>query len=212
MNDRSTGSLPPRDGRRERRKRDARERLYEAALRLFRTRGYDATTVQAIADAADAAKGTFFNHFPTKEHVLAEYHDRMAGDVLAAAESRAHDSAESAVQDVLRECAAYAVNDPAIGRVLLRVMFAGDVLMHADRRNEERLQEHLRDRVVQGVRRRQLRADLDVELFLSMLVGTLSATVTEWVVGDAAFDLEGTLRRKVALLFDAVRTAPRGHP
>ena len=202
----------PSAGRRERKKRDARERLYETALRLFRTRGYDATSVQTIADEADVAKGTFFNYFATKEHILAEYHDRMAAEVLEAVESRRHRSAEEAVQSVLGECAAYAVNDPAIGRVLLRVMFAGDVLMDADRRNEERLQRYLQGCVEEGVARGELRPDLDVPLFLSMLVGLLSSTVTEWVVGDAAFDLEGTLRRKIDLLFGAVRVTPARSP
>ncbi len=195
--------------RRERKKRDARERLYEVALRLFRARGYEATTVQDIADAADVAKGTFFNYFPTKEHVLAGYHDRMAADVLSAVEPRSYASTEQAVQDVLGECASHAANDPVIGRVLLRGMFAGDVLMDADRRNEERLQAYLHGLVAGGVANGELRPDLDVGLFLSMLVGTLSSTVTEWVVGEAAFDLEGVLRRKIDLLFDAVRRAPR---
>ena len=57
-------------GLRERKKRETAERIYRAALKLFRQRGYDATTVEEIAQAADVAKGTFFNYFPTKDAVL----------------------------------------------------------------------------------------------------------------------------------------------
>ena len=56
--------------RRERKKRETRWRLMTAALHLFLEQGYDATTVEQIAEAADVAKGTFFNYFETKEAIL----------------------------------------------------------------------------------------------------------------------------------------------
>ena len=56
--------------RRERKKRETHHRLMGAALHLFREQGYDATTVEQIAGAADVAKGTFFNYFETKEAIL----------------------------------------------------------------------------------------------------------------------------------------------
>ncbi|MEM6428866.1 MAG: TetR/AcrR family transcriptional regulator, partial [Deinococcota bacterium] len=67
--------------RRERKKNATRQVIYEAALELFRTRGYPNTPVDAIVDLADVAKGTFFNHFPSKDHVLVQYHR----DLLTAA-------------------------------------------------------------------------------------------------------------------------------
>src|SRR5580658_8514734 len=60
-------------GRRERHRAEIRERLFRAALRLFAERGYLQTTVEDITEAADVGKGTFFNYFPTKEHVLATF-------------------------------------------------------------------------------------------------------------------------------------------
>src|ERR1700676_606300 len=63
----------PRVSRRERHRAEIRERLFRAALRLFAERGYLETTVEDITDAADDGQGSFFNYFPTKEHVLATY-------------------------------------------------------------------------------------------------------------------------------------------
>jgi TetR/AcrR family transcriptional regulator, cholesterol catabolism regulator len=57
-------------GLRERKKQETAERIYRTALNLFSERGYDATTVEEIAQAAEVAKGTFFNYFPTKDAVL----------------------------------------------------------------------------------------------------------------------------------------------
>lgn len=57
-------------GLRERKKQETAERIYRTALKLFRERGYEATTVEEIAQAAEVAKGTFFHYFPTKDAVL----------------------------------------------------------------------------------------------------------------------------------------------
>ena len=56
----------------ERRKERTHRRLLEEAERLFRTKGFDAITVEEIAGAADVAKGTFFNYFESKENLLGE--------------------------------------------------------------------------------------------------------------------------------------------
>jgi AcrR family transcriptional regulator len=52
---------------------EIRTRLYREALSAFRTRGFDAVTVSELTRVIGVAKGTFFNHFPTKDHVLSAY-------------------------------------------------------------------------------------------------------------------------------------------
>lgn len=56
--------------RRERRKEETLRRIEEAGWRLFRTRGYEATSTREIANAADIAAGTLFNYFPEKRSLL----------------------------------------------------------------------------------------------------------------------------------------------
>ena len=71
----------PQAGRRERHRTEIRERLFRSALRLFAERGFLETTVEDITEAADVGKGTFFNYFRTKEHVLATFGaERLASD------------------------------------------------------------------------------------------------------------------------------------
>ena len=64
--------------RRERRKLEVRSRIVDAAVGLFDERGFAATTVAEICEQADVAHKTFFNHFPTKQHLLRE----IAGQAL----------------------------------------------------------------------------------------------------------------------------------
>src|SRR2546427_7812995 len=71
-------------GRRERRAEETRERLFRAALRLFEERGFSATTVEDITEAADVGKGTFFNYFPSKEHIIAAFGQLQLGKLQAA--------------------------------------------------------------------------------------------------------------------------------
>lgn len=58
---------------REYQKKRRRDRIFQAAMKLFRERGFRETTAADIAKAAHVSRGTFFNYFPYKEAVLLEY-------------------------------------------------------------------------------------------------------------------------------------------
>ncbi len=73
----------PQPGRRERRRRETRERIFRAALRLFGQRGFLATKIEDITEAADVGKGTFFNYFPSKEHLLVAFAEMQLGKAQA---------------------------------------------------------------------------------------------------------------------------------
>ena len=60
----------PPSGLRERKRAKTRAAIQEHALRLFREHGYEATTVQQVAEAAEVSPSTFFRYFPSKEDVV----------------------------------------------------------------------------------------------------------------------------------------------
>src|SRR6267143_339717 len=99
-------SLPPSYGadlhlpvtsRRERRSAETRERLFRSALQLFVQKGFAETTVEDITEAADVGKGTFFNYFPSKDHILIAFSDMQIGKLQHAVDNmRQHDQPISA--------------------------------------------------------------------------------------------------------------------
>ena len=56
--------------RREQQRLETRQRLYTAALQIFRRDGYNECSIEEIAKLAGVSRGTFYFHFPTKEAVL----------------------------------------------------------------------------------------------------------------------------------------------
>lgn len=58
------------EGLRERKKRQTRAAIAQAAMALFAARGFDAVTVAEVARAADVSEKTVFNYFPAKEDLV----------------------------------------------------------------------------------------------------------------------------------------------
>jgi TetR/AcrR family transcriptional repressor of nem operon len=84
---------------------DTRERILAAAQQLVIERGFSATTVDAILDAAGASKGAFFHHFPSKAdlgQILVERYARADGELLehlmGHAEARTDNPAEQLIE------------------------------------------------------------------------------------------------------------------
>jgi AcrR family transcriptional regulator len=68
--------------RQERKKQRTRDLIRETAWELFAAHGYDATTIKAIADAADVAPRTVTMHFPAKDDLLFADDDYFGADRL----------------------------------------------------------------------------------------------------------------------------------
>jgi len=78
-------------GLRERKRRQTRQELISAAMRLFEQKGYEQTSVAEIASAAGVSTKTFFNYFASKDEVLFPHLSRRIDAAVALIEQREPD-------------------------------------------------------------------------------------------------------------------------
>ena len=133
----------------ERNKERTRREIAEAAGQLFLERGYAATTVQEIANAADVSPRTFFRYFPCKEDVITAIASASMDDVLE--HLAGHDVSESLVSVLTATFSAVlgpAIDDPDAARAFQFMLRDTPPLrgrwLEEQRRNRDRLAEELR--------------------------------------------------------------------
>ncbi len=102
-------STDPSAGLRERKKQRTRDALVEAAFDLFRRKGFEATTVDEIAEAVELSPRTFFRYFESKEDVALTLQDKQFSALYAAFATRpAHEPVITALRHatvaVIRGC------------------------------------------------------------------------------------------------------------
>ena len=115
-----------------------------AAWPLFAARGYEATTVDAIARAACVSRRTFFRYFSSKEDVVVGTSDALAEDVLAALAARPpREPPLVAIQSSLRPVLASRLADPAEARAIVRLLRESRTLRRAMLERHARMEERL---------------------------------------------------------------------
>lgn len=193
---------------RERKKIATKDRLFREALQLFQQKGFAAATVEEIAAAAEVAKGTFFNYFPTKEAVfsyLGERQAQAAGQEIQAALADPQIDAREKMGRILSRLAATVEADRHLMRMaVFEAMKAPDVLAADPYRA-------LFKRVVSSLLSEaqahgQARAGLDPELVGSAIAGMYFQQVFEWCAAPAPYPLGEQLRRMVELLWEGIGT------
>lgn len=121
-------------GRRERSKVALRERLLEAAMGAFAEKGYRAATIDEIAERADVARATAFNHFPRKEDFLLALILQRRETVMA----RLGEHLESndgtvieAISDLVRELGRWWDSDRELNQAMMRAVLHSGVMATA---------------------------------------------------------------------------------
>ncbi|MBK7951461.1 MAG: helix-turn-helix transcriptional regulator [Deltaproteobacteria bacterium] len=168
--------------RRERRRLEVRDRIVDAALALFESQGYESTTVAEIVRRSDIAYGTFFNHFPSKLHLLREVADHSMRDLFENVEEVRKQPGDFAAHLVLlfeRSAERTLEKGPQM-RELIGAMMAlafPETAGNDDRRIRQAFGRVLED----GVDRGELRRDVDLETLLEVVVGAWYSMFFSWV-------------------------------
>ncbi|PDT01192.1 TetR family transcriptional regulator [Rhizobium chutanense] len=130
------------EGRRERKRRQTRERIEQAAMTLFLQRGFEATTVEDITEAADVSKRSFFDYFPSKEEVVFAWQDSFADRLMAEIAARpARESSVAAVEAAISATVIASVDER--GLALAELIHRTPALKARDQLKYARLEQKL---------------------------------------------------------------------
>jgi AcrR family transcriptional regulator len=174
------------DGR-TRRRQERRDRVLAAAVELFVEHGYDNTTMDEIAERADVARATVFNHFERKSVILDEWALRRRDRAIAAVaeDHLVGRGVSETLARYMRELAH--LNSSARGESVVLVGAAVRIINFLGR---PELGHDLAEFVLQGRDRGQVRTDVDAYQVGRVLAAGYFATLTKWVsVEPEPFDL-----------------------
>jgi AcrR family transcriptional regulator len=180
-----TSATPdPAPSRRERRRRELHERILESAVALFRRKGFDATTALEIANSADVAEKTFYNHFPTKQHLIEELAGRSleaASELLAEARRMPGTTADQLRHFAERSAEALEQGSRELTReVLLELVRVAQVDGSGPDRKRA-LHHGFRALFDDGVARGDVAPGGDVEFVIDLAVATYLGIIINWV-------------------------------
>lgn len=148
--------------RRTRHKIEIRNRLCKAALELFARKGFAETTVEEITNAADVGKGTFFNYFPSKDHIFLAFGELQVSRIAEHVEESRH--SQEPVIDILRrlksKMTAEPAKSPAIIRMLLQANLSSQEVQAGMLENHKRANALLAELFHRGQERGEIRQDL----------------------------------------------------
>ena len=185
-------------GLRERKRRDTSARIVKVGLKLFVKHGYEATTLDAIAQAAGISRRTFFYYFKSKEDILLTAHD--SGFRQALRPAMLDESPDQAPIDAVQKCliklaSRYETKESVVFDRLMQSTEALRARKEAGFvETEQILLQAMCELWPSPARRDGLR------LVAMVAMGTLRLTLEKWKENDAAHSLAYYLRQGFALL------------
>ncbi len=188
-------------GRRQRKRQAVHQQLLDVAGQLFRERGIARTTVDDIAEAADVARQTFFNHFPYKEALAIE----LASEGVQEIAQRAQALLESGVSalEVLERTGEWvfeaALEDGELAVVAARELLHPDPGRALRAAQQVPLREIFEAILVQAREEGTVRSDLPVDVAASRISTELRALISQILCTDVE-----QLRRELSVSFDIV--------
>ncbi len=194
-------------GRREKRKQEIRDRIEQAAYRLFKEHGIDEVSIEQICEGADVARRTFYGHYPNKQALL-----------QALSRSRVQFTADDMMQRIMAEQAdtpsrvsamiSYMEDNlagyTAIDRALI-VLAPGSL---EDDNHLREVSDSLRDHLARMFARGQAEGDTNrafsPDLLADMVVGTTNTLIVNWAL-DPNYPIGGKLEEARDLFASVVR-------
>lgn len=194
-------SASPPDGLRAQKRQQTQQRIVDAGIKLFGTRGYEATTLDAIAAEAGISRRTFFHYFKSKDDILLSMQTGL-GDrlVMALAQQPTALRPLEATRQALREMVA-----PYAPEELMQV----DRLMRSSEAVQARKQaSYLQDETMLHkalVARWPGESAVDLRVLATMTIASVRLTLDRWSAEGGTRPIQNVLEETFAAMDRAGR-------
>lgn len=192
---------------REARKQNVKEKIVRSAIELFKQKGYDRVTVEEIACQSGIAKGTFFNYFPKKEHVLLHLADSYMGLMGDIVQRHREGALKDRVLHVFQDLVAMYWRHAELLRLALAETMKAAVESPEGGANLALLQEALTDMIQEAKDDGSLRSRWDAGLCASVLSGIFVHTLIRHASSMNEAEIVETLRGQLELVWEGLADA-----
>jgi AcrR family transcriptional regulator len=188
---------PTRPGLRQRKRQQTRERLTRAAMALFLDRGFEATTLDDIAAAADISRRSFFHYFASKEDVVFAWQEESTAALIAAVAARpASESMLTAAENAILAMVGQLKPGEAIA--IARLKRDNPALQACDQVKHEKLERALAEAL--GKRAGQKTEKLHARLVAMIATGAMRIGGEFWAAEGAREKPEALVKRTFAAI------------
>lgn len=187
------------EGRRERQKREVRQRIRKAASRLFSKEGAD-VRIEAIAEAADVSRATFFNYYPNKNALLDDLASRIS-ERLDEGLKKVREEAPT-LKEALETWLVLVADSLEARAALNRVLFVhvfGAGSLEARRTHMEQLHGAYVALITDAQARGEIGADVDVDFLAELVAGVEHTLVNRWL-NDPEYPVKARARQAAGFL------------
>lgn len=202
-------AIPPPSGSAQiqaRKRQVVRDALSAAAEELFRARGFEAVTVEEIAQAAGVSRRTFFRYYESKEAVMVERLDRDGDRLLAELAARPIDEPPLlAIRNALIPAIEYGLQEPDLVREATRLLRETSALRRALMEHRSRLEERI---AALMIHRLGTSSDDTTPMLLAFLTRALSDTAFNAWYDHETEDIAGLVDDLIRRMWGIVSDMP----
>ena len=193
--------------RREQSAMQTRTMIFNSALSLFSKRGFDSVTIDDICAHAGVSRGTFYNHFKSKEQVTVEqllkvdeYNEELIERIR---------SQKSYLERMIAYTARRMAHIESMGANMIKVAYHSQLGPgHKDKAIYSRglaIRDRVEDLIREGQQAGELRTDYSAKRITHMLMSSLRGIIFEWCLQDGDFELQQAAQDAVELTLSGLK-------
>jgi AcrR family transcriptional regulator len=168
---------------REQRKQLLKDEIFRIALKLFKEKGYENVTVEEITSACGIAKGTFFNYFSKKEHILLYLGESQLELLESSIDKNQHIiDVKLRIESIFADLLSIYIHQEELMKYLLVEMVKSAIIINEESKSIKILQNTLSLLIREAKSQKQFTSKWDPELISSVIIGVYFQTLMNWTI------------------------------